>query len=64
MKQIIVQNQEFNGVHFSVFSVPVVKVRKVTAISTATRVIRPLKGAGYRRQEKFDKGLTFDAQSI
>jgi hypothetical protein len=59
MKKIIVQNEEWRGTHFTVFSVPVVKVRKLATISTATRVITAAKGIGaYRRKEKFDKGLT------
>jgi len=51
-------NEEHNGANFTVFSVPVLKVRKMAAIRTATRVIRPAKGGGYRRKERFDKGLT------
>jgi hypothetical protein len=64
MKQIIVQSEEWHGSHFSVFSVPVIKVRRMAAIRTATKVIRPLKGGGYFRKEKFDKGLTSFEQSV
>lgn len=58
MKQMIMVNEEHNGANFTVFSIPVLKVRKMAAIRTATRVIRPAKGGGYRRKERFDKGLT------
>jgi hypothetical protein len=64
MKQIIVQHDVYNDTHFSVFSVPVIKVRKLSAISTATRVIRPAKGGGYRRKDKFEKDLTSCYQSV
>jgi hypothetical protein len=57
MKRIAMQNDG----HFTVFTCwddGLPKVRKQTNMNTATRVIRPDKGGGYERKEKFRKSLT------
>jgi hypothetical protein len=64
MKQIIIENFFRHSPAEEFFAVPMVKVRRMANIRTETRIIRPVKGGGYSRKEKFDKGLTSDAQSV